>query len=242
MLNSEGLVNIASTTSDQQPVKTNATLLRSRKLRRLRRKFSRGEKSYDLLKLVVGFFLTGIIGTVVTQFYKERETQEQLERDSLKAATAVFYDIIDTCDKRHFYALRLWAAYQNYLPPEQIAAAWKRYDDVVISWNETRIRNQALLATYFGSEIEEELTVGIIKEFHEVHTGLMKIKSDYQKLGCFSDETGDVKAKIDKLDDTLTDFSDDMQHSLAARQQSKGILWNPFSRFRPTDFKIKRKH
>ena len=72
----------------------------------------------------------------MTQFYKERETQEQLERDSLKAATAVFYDIIDTCDKRHFYALRLWAAYQNYLPPEQIAAAWKRYDDVVISWNE----------------------------------------------------------------------------------------------------------
>lgn len=210
---------------------------------RPRRKDS-GSKLYEMLKLVLGFFLTGVVGTVITQFYKERETQEQIERESIKAASGIFLDIIDTCDKRHYYALRLWAAYQKYKPQPELDAAFKKYDDIIVYWNETRIRNQALLNTYFGAEIEDELTGTIIGEFHEVHSGLMDIRRIYEEEHRFSDDSEEVKSKIDKLDDTLTDFSAHMQKSLALRQQPKprGLdlfsrWWNTLSQKAPSDQK-----
>lgn len=89
--------------------------------------------------------------------------------------------------------------FENYKPPTELQAAYKKYDDMVIYWNETRIRNQALLQTYFGSDIEEELTGPIVREFHEVHSGIMRIKSTYEKDHYFCDDSEEVKSKIDKL-------------------------------------------
>jgi|GEM_PF-5272248 len=130
-------------------------------------------KWFDLIKLVIGFVLTGVIGAWLSQTYKEREIRADVQRKQLEAATSVFYEVIDGLSKRHYFALRANAAVEQWAKDEDpgwrqgagrkvMDDAYKIYDDNVIEWNAHRFRTKVILDTYFGDRYWVELETKIV--------------------------------------------------------------------------------
>jgi hypothetical protein len=128
----------------------------------------RESKWYDLSKLVIGFILTGVVGTVISQFYKEREVRAEQQRKEIEAAINVFYDVSETFSKRHFYSLRANSAVEQWSTDSDdrwrreegiplVKEAFHLYDESVTEWNLRRFRLKAIIDVNFGPSFREEI-------------------------------------------------------------------------------------
>ena len=172
-------------------------------------KYQEPSKWFELVKLFLAFFLTAIIGNQVTERYKEKEAAQAQHVIIVEHATTVFYDIIDTCAKRHYYALRYFGSISQNMPPAEQEARWKSYDNMVIYWNENRLRNLALINRYYGDDSVRYFYYNIFPLINSIHLAL----NDYHN----TKEKFDVKLmqkNLDQLDNVITDFSDSLQLKL----------------------------
>jgi hypothetical protein len=131
-----------------------------------------GGKWYDLAKLGVGFLLTGVIGTGVSQTYKQREIRGEVQRKQIEAATNAFYEVTDSFSKRHYYALLANASveqWNNKGDPKWRAVegrkliedAFRTYNDSITEWNLRRFHLEAILETHFGKHYRADLDENI---------------------------------------------------------------------------------
>lgn len=141
----------------------------------------------QLLLLVIGFFLTSVLGGTLG-FIFQRRTWTQQERSKLLeaerlAARTVFEDLSRLMDKR-LYRMRHfnWALQRSHGQTEESADLEGHRDklrDVLYEWNDNLHRNLALVLSYFGNEMRIYLEDTIFEEFKRIQA---KLESAYREI------------------------------------------------------------
>ncbi len=119
----------------------------------------------QLLLLVVGFLLTGVLGTVLTSVFQTRTWNHQHEveqRDEERQqALKTFEEVSARLDKRLYRMRRLHSAARKKargtVGEADINAAIAAYDDILLEYNDNLNRSLALVETYFGPGARQDL-------------------------------------------------------------------------------------
>jgi len=153
----------------------------------------------ELVLLVLGFFLTTVLGTVLMNKYQEharieaeRTTRFQAE---LSRATAVFEEVSRMLDRR-LYRTRVvvWTLKDNKSEAD-IKAAREEYQKAMADWNENLNRIFSLIEYSFGAEQRTTLESVLTEQLRSIHTDIN---------ACFTDRKScDPK----KIDNKINDFN-----------------------------------
>lgn len=106
----------------------------------------------ELTRLVLGFVLTGILGTYLSHRY----TTQQAD---LAAAGKVFNEHSKLIGERHFAMTQLTAelreaqALPSGTPLSESARKWAAYRTIVQEWNSVRGFNREMIRLYFGDKL-----------------------------------------------------------------------------------------
>jgi hypothetical protein len=119
----------------------------------------------DLLPLVVGFLLTSVLGGLLGYLFQRRSWAHQHEvqqRDQERQqALRTFEEVSRLLDRRLYRMRRLyWAARGRALGTSdqaELGSAQAGYREVLFEWNDNLNRTLALVHTYFGSQVREQL-------------------------------------------------------------------------------------
>lgn len=123
--------------------------------------------------LVIGFLLTTVLGGGLGYAFQARAWAHQhdiAKRDNEREqAFKTFEEVSTRMDKRLFRMRRLyWASHQKMIgdgDDAQWEAARADYATAIFEWNDNLNRTLALVQTYFGGAIRQELENGIYEEF-----------------------------------------------------------------------------
>jgi hypothetical protein len=134
----------------------------------------------QLTLLVVGFLLTGVVGSALAYVFQRRawEQQHRAERreEERQRAVQTFEEVASLLDKRLYRMRRLnWATLRHLESGrglERIAAARDDYDDVLLTWNDNLNRILALVDTSFGHGVRRQMEVAVFEEFAAVGRAL----------------------------------------------------------------------
>ena len=119
----------------------------------------------ELLPLFVGFVLTSVLGGLLgymfqNRAWKNQQKAQQREQDR-QQALRTFEEVSQLLDKRLYRMRRLyWAARSRALgrgDKAELASALANYREVLVEWNDNLNRTLALVHTYFGSQIREQM-------------------------------------------------------------------------------------
>jgi len=121
----------------------------------------------QLLLLVVGFALTGVLGTLLTSYFQTRTWNHQHEveqRDEERQqALKTFGEVSARLDRRLYRMRRLYSTAKKkargMVDQVDLAAAVAAYDDVLLEYNDNLNRSMALVETYFGSGQDKILRI-----------------------------------------------------------------------------------
>lgn len=115
----------------------------------------------ELVLLVLGFALTGVLGTIVSQNIQDRSWRFQREAEhrdrETDAATKVFDEVSRLMDRRLYRTRQVLWALQRNLPDADTDQKWSDYRTVLYEWNDNLNRNLALVERYFGDEMRGQL-------------------------------------------------------------------------------------
>ena len=106
----------------------------------------------ELVRLILGFVFTGVIGTYLSHRY----TTQQAD---LAAASKVFNDHSKLIGDRYFamnqvtLALRDVQKQPTPQPSPDLQAAWSKYKTTVQDWNSARGFNREMIKLYFGGPL-----------------------------------------------------------------------------------------
>lgn len=106
----------------------------------------------DLLRLLLGFALTGLLGTYLAQTYTTRQAD-------LAASQKIFSDQSTLIGKRYFAMNQVTSAYEeNRENPgtwksEEILTRWNAYRAVLQDWNSSRGFSREMIRLYFGNAL-----------------------------------------------------------------------------------------
>lgn len=123
--------------------------------------------------LVLGFFLTSVLGGALAYYFQDRTWKHQLraqQRDQRREqAMKVFEEVSSLLDKR-LYRMRLlfWAAKRRAPAGRDstgLREALDEYRQVVAEWNDNLNRTLALVHTYFGGRARERLEDHLYEEY-----------------------------------------------------------------------------
>ncbi|MGY4663206.1 hypothetical protein ACVWZ9_004000 [Pseudomonas chlororaphis] len=109
----------------------------------------------DLVRLLLGFALTGFLGTYLAQSYTTRQA-------NLNAASKIFADQSEMMGNRYFAMNQITNAIEdNRTTPgtvssDEIKVRWKEYRSVLLKWNSSRGYNREMIKLYFGVELWNE--------------------------------------------------------------------------------------
>jgi hypothetical protein len=137
----------------------------------------------DLLPLVIGFLLTSVLGGLLGYLFQRRTWAHQhdtQQRDQERQqALRTFEEVSRLLDRRLYRMRRLyWAARSRALGTgdrAELASALADYREVLIEWNDNLNRTLALVHTYFGSQVREQLEDDIYEGFATLGRGLDEI-------------------------------------------------------------------
>jgi hypothetical protein len=137
----------------------------------------------DLVPLVVGFLLTSVLGGLLGYLFQQRawSHQHQLQQRDQERQQAVrtFEEVSRLLDRRLYRMRRLyWAARRRALgtgDQAELASAQAGYHEVLFEWNDNLNRILALVHTYFGSRIREQLEDDVYEGFATLGRGLEEI-------------------------------------------------------------------
>jgi hypothetical protein len=200
-------------------------------------------KWFDLTKLIIGFLLTGVIGSCVSQMYKEREIRADVQRKELEAATNVFYEVVDALSKRHYYALRANAAVEQWANQDEAAlkagegrrlldTAYKLYDDSVIEWNSHRFRTRIILNTYFDNSYFNELEYKIVPVLGRTKEDLDNLRDHALDDGYYDQSLHDkILDRIENEEETaLVKLCERLSDSIKDREKHSDGIFSWFSK------------
>jgi len=119
------------------------------------------ETSSAILKMVVAFVLTTVMGT----FLSYKIEQYRANEHDRKVAIGLYYDVLDTLSRRSYYGFK---AYQN---PQ---SDWfERYEGMVTYHNEKLFRNSGLIRHHFGEEAYEKYVGEVVPILGQLHNSLL---------------------------------------------------------------------
>jgi hypothetical protein len=154
---------------------------------------------HEIVMLLLGFSLTGIVGTVLTARFQaegqrlaaleaQREadrTREEALREAARAreaerrrwelerASEFYRDFSRMLDARRYHALRLALAYRDQSGEEKTRRAHEDYLAAVVEWNVTLNRNLAFCELYFGTGIAAKFEPRIASKMRSIHSRLL---------------------------------------------------------------------
>jgi hypothetical protein len=111
--------------------------------------------------------------------------------------------MVHLISQRIFWVTRYSGEVGQGFPPDELEAAWKRYNDSVVLWNENYMLNAMLTGKYFGKANKQKL-VDIHFLLRNVNTCLNKIhyRSLYYDPIChvYSGDGGSTAENIDVIE------------------------------------------
>lgn len=111
-------------------------------------------KYNDFVLLVLGFILSGVVGSYIAQQYTRKSSETQV-------ATDIFKDEIKLVGDRVFLMNQIFIQLQgrkqsNSETEEEMRKRWSVYREVLQRWNSSRAFNREMLRLYFGEKIWQQ--------------------------------------------------------------------------------------
>jgi hypothetical protein len=134
----------------------------------------------EIVRLIVGFVLTTVLGGVLGSYLQQRSWKHQnevrLKEENLKRAGAACESVSRLLDKRLYRMLRLYYVCDGYVQgsfsKEVLEQRLRDYDNVLFEWNDGLNLNLALIGTYFGKSAREYLDFNIYEGFKAAGSNL----------------------------------------------------------------------
>jgi peptidoglycan hydrolase-like protein with peptidoglycan-binding domain len=130
----------------------------------------------QLILLVAGFLLTGVVGGVLGHIFQRltwtHQHEVQRRDEEYRLAVKTFEEVSSLLDRRLYRMRRVnWAARRG---PDghQLSVALDDYRDVLLVWNDNLNRIQALVDTSFGSGVRRQLEVDIFERYAAIGRAL----------------------------------------------------------------------
>lgn len=103
-------------------------------------------KYNGLILILLGFLLTGVVGTHIAQTYTTKNAE-------LSAANKIFSEYSRLAGDRYFTMNQVMIALKNKATKEVLVARWDAYRVELQKWNTARGYNREMIKLYFGQPI-----------------------------------------------------------------------------------------
>jgi hypothetical protein len=100
-------------------------------------------KYNEIIMLLIGFVLTGLVGTYITQAYTTKNSE-------LVASNKVFSEYSKLAGDRYFTMNQVFIALREKLPKDKLKSRLQEYRKEVKRWNTARNYNREMIKLYFG--------------------------------------------------------------------------------------------
>ena len=123
--------------------------------------------------LILSFLLTSVVGGLLGYYFQnrtwKRQNTAQLQENERLTAKTLFENISMLMDKR-LYRSRLisWSLEDESVQEEVIEKHMAEYRQILYEWNDTLIRNLALVEAYFGNEVRQHLEGTVYESFKKI--------------------------------------------------------------------------
>ena len=120
---------------------------------------------------VVGFILTGIVGTWITYFWQTQNWRRQQlylrNKEKSDKQIEITRSLSYLIDRRRFRMLRAYYAIRNK-NKERVVEEWKKYDDIIFEWNDNLNGYITSIRHFFGKEFQSYFEYHIVPEFYRI--------------------------------------------------------------------------
>lgn len=123
--------------------------------------------------LILSFILTSVVGGLLGYYFQNRTWKHQntarLQENERLTAKDVFEKISMLMDKR-LYRSRLlsWSLEDESVQDDVIEKHMAEYRQILYEWNDTLIRNLALVEAYFGNDVRQHLEGTVYESFKTI--------------------------------------------------------------------------
>ncbi|HEX8350857.1 MAG TPA: hypothetical protein VF598_12915 [Hymenobacter sp.] len=161
------------------------------------------DKQFELQKILLGFALTTIVGSIITILAQKLDFDYQQKQNLIQtekaAAQKCFEDVSVLLDTRVYKMRKIIWAYQDSRPESDIIARWNDYSTFLELWNNNINKNSALISRYFGNKRRSQ--------FEAIHSKFREAGNIIQPLRYTS--IGD-SSKIKNAKKIIDDFNSDI--------------------------------
>ena len=134
--------------------------------------------AHPLTSVIVGFILTGIIGWALTNWYNERQKQNDLARARFENGTAAAQDFARVVYRRYTRATMLDSALLREAEPEEVRQRKKEYDEAYADWGASLQANLFVIRKLTGkfeySALESPVENTLVPAFTSIDQCLTK--------------------------------------------------------------------
>lgn len=163
--------------------------------------------SKELFLVVVGFVLTGVVGTILAALsqwinwrFQNAATRRQIE---VEGATKLFEEISTLLDRRSYRVRQIIYGLRGHTR-EECGKRMQEYRALLFEWNDRINRNLSMVQRYFGKEMREKLEFEIFAEFrsvgHSLETEYKTDPPDRKKLQQIVERVNSLSAVIYSFD------------------------------------------
>jgi hypothetical protein len=134
--------------------------------------------AHPLTSVIVGFILTGIIGWALTNWYNERQKQNDFARARFENGTTAAQDFARIVYRRYTRASMLYSAFLRDAELNEIRQRKKDYDDAYADWGSSLQSNLFVARKLTGkieySALESPVENALVPAFTAVDSCLTK--------------------------------------------------------------------
>jgi hypothetical protein len=168
----------------------------------------------DLLPLVVGFLLTGVLGGLLgTHFQKrfwEHQNEARLREEEQRRAGDVCQTLSTLLDKRLYRMVRLAQAVRRYAEgsatEDDLEKYFYDYDSILYEWNDRLNVNLALAGSYFGQSARDYLDFRVYETCKRAGNHLEEAYRQVRKEPERKADLGELLAELTELNDQAYEF------------------------------------
>jgi hypothetical protein len=162
-------------------------------------------KWHDVVMLVLGFSLTGIVGTILTNRFQsesqrqaatdakadaERARESERRRWELDRATEFYREFSRMLDTRRYHSLRLALAFRDGSGDDKLGRINNDYSTALIDWNINLNHNLAFCQLYFGEELASRFELNIGSKMRSINSRLLTSVRDHRAALAEIEEVG----------------------------------------------------
>lgn len=114
--------------------------------------------SHPLTTMLVGFLLTGVLGTALTQNFMDRREREKLRAEAVAARKEAVSQLSELMTARHLQAELLLEAVESGAPPEEIERLKAEHGEAYRAWRTQRAGAMLLARELMNDESYEEFS------------------------------------------------------------------------------------